>query len=175
MTFFRRIPTFLTTRYLGHPVRLFTSTLKTFFLVHLTWTYLYELSPALGASMLPTFSVTGDTLLLSKHFRRGRAIRVGDVVSFRKPIDPSETVIKRVVGLEGDYVMLHTPGGPNGDMIQVPQGHCWVVGDNLPDSLDSRLYGPVPMALIKGKVVARVFPWRERMWVENTLTTPEPY
>lgn len=52
---------------------------------------------------------------------------------------------------------------------QIPKGHCWVAGDNLPYSRDSRHFGPLPMALIKGKVVAKVFPWRERKWIENGL------
>ncbi len=43
------------------------------------------------------------------------------------------------------------------------------MGDNLPYSRDSRHFGPMPMALIKGKVVAKVFPWRERKWIENGL------
>lgn len=36
-------------------------------------------------------------------------------------------------------------------MIQVPEGHVWLEGDNLSWSRDSRFYGPVPMALIKGR------------------------
>ena len=38
-------------------------------------------------------------------------------------------------------------------MVQVPEGHVWVAGDNLPYSRDSRFYGPVPMALITGKLL----------------------
>lgn len=37
------------------------------------------------------------------------------------------------------------------EMIQVPEGHVWLEGDNLGWSRDSRAYGPVPMALIKGR------------------------
>jgi inner membrane protease subunit 1 len=55
----------------------------------------------------------------------------------------------------------------------VPEGHCWLLGDNLPASRDSRAYGPVPLALVKGKVVARVWPWRDRKWIENSLQSPE--
>jgi inner membrane protease subunit 1 len=36
-------------------------------------------------------------------------------------------------------------------------------------SRDSRIFGPVPMALIKGKVIAKVFPWHERRWIINDL------
>lgn len=55
----------------------------------------------------------------------------------------------------------------------MPEGHCWVEGDNLEWSRDSRHFGPMPMALIKGKVVAKVFPWRERGWMENGLSLVE--
>ncbi len=41
-------------------------------------------------------------------------------------------------------------------MLQVPAGHVWVQGDNLAHSLDSRVYGPVPLALVKGRVVCQV-------------------
>lgn len=48
-----------------------------------------------------------------------------------------------------------------------------MLGDNLPESRDSRTYGPVPLALIKGKVIAKVWPWREMKWIENSLQRPE--
>ena len=38
-------------------------------------------------------------------------------------------------------------------MIRVPEGHVWIVGDNLGTSRDSRKYGPVPMGLITGKLL----------------------
>jgi inner membrane protease subunit 1 len=38
-------------------------------------------------------------------------------------------------------------------MVQVPEGHVWVSGDNLPYSRDSRFHGPLPMALIRGKTL----------------------
>ena len=52
---------------------------------------------------------------------------------------------------------------------KIPEGHCWLAGDNLPDSRDSRDYGPLPMALIKGKVIAKILPFKERKWMENTM------
>ncbi|KAK5094285.1 Mitochondrial inner membrane peptidase complex subunit [Exophiala xenobiotica] len=36
-------------------------------------------------------------------------------------------------------------------MIQVPEGHVWLEGDNLSWSRDSRFFGPLPMALITGR------------------------
>ena len=38
----------------------------------------------------------------------------------------------------------------------VPRGHVWLQGDNARNSTDSRHYGPVPAALIRGKVLYRV-------------------
>lgn len=48
------------------------------------------------------------------------------------------------------------------ELIQVPEGHVWVEGDNLAWSRDSRVYGAVPMALIKGRsswYVDGLFSW----------------
>ena len=57
---------------------------------------------------------------------------------------------------------------------QVPEGHCWIVGDNLPASRDSRQFGPLPLALIQGKIIAKVLPWRERCWIGNGLEPAAP-
>lgn len=54
-------------------------------------------------------------------------------------------------------------------MPQVPEGHCWLLGDNMPESRDSREYGPVPLALIRGKVIAKVLPLKEMKWIANGL------
>ena len=59
------------------------------------------------------------------------------------------------------------------DSEQVPDGHCWLLGDNLPESRDSRVYGPLPLALIKGKVVAKVLPLSDVGWIDNGLQRPE--
>jgi inner membrane protease subunit 1 len=44
-----------------------------------------------------------------------------------------------------------------------------VIGDNLPASRDSRMFGPMPLALIRGKVIAKLTPFSERRWIENGL------
>ena len=49
---------------------------------------------------------------------------------------------------------------PEPMMIQIPQGHVWVEGDNLSQSRDSRYYGPIPMGLIRGRVT---------FWNDNTF------
>ncbi|KAF3359815.1 hypothetical protein VdG1_05024 [Verticillium dahliae VDG1] len=124
--------------------------------------------------MLPTFSIFGDHFLISHHHRRGRGIRVGDLVEYSIPIFRNSRGIKRVIGMPGDYILMHTPGAPVAEgaepyMMQVPEGHCWIVGDNLPSSRDSRTFGPLPLASIHGKVIAKVLPLKEAEWIENPL------
>jgi inner membrane protease subunit 1 len=104
--------------YLGHPFRLAVATLKTACFAHVCWEYLYSTEPCGGASMLPTLEVMGDAVLISKKYRRGRNVQVGDVIAFDSVVQPGERVIKRVVGMEGDYVLRDTPG-TNEKMIQV--------------------------------------------------------
>ena len=118
--------------------------------------------------MLPLIAADGDVLVVSKYYRRGRGVGVGDLVSFRPPADERTLALMRVIGMEGDFVLREAPHRGRGDMIQVPEGHCYVVGDNLDHSRDSRLYGPLPMALIKGKAIYKInrnrfwlFPWPE--------------
>jgi len=170
---FLRLFKWLNTRYAGHPFRLTLEISKLGFAVHIFTEFFYTVTPAGGPSMLPTFEILGDSLLTSKKYRRGRGIEVGDLVTFDSVVEPGERVVKRVLGLEGDYVMRDSPESSGNQIIQVPQGHCWLVGDNLPYSRDSRLFGPVPMALIKGKIIAKVFPWRERRWIINGVCPVE--
>lgn len=65
-----------------------------------------------------------------------------------KESDQSPEAIKRIIqetGLENEQEWDEP------ELIQVPEGHVWVEGDNLAWSRDSRYFGPVPMALIKGR------------------------
>ncbi|KAK5137241.1 hypothetical protein LTR08_000211 [Meristemomyces frigidus] len=119
----------------------------------------YTLGQAYGISMLPTIASFGDWLLISKTYRHGRNCHVGDVVSFRHPVNTGSYNVKRIVGMSGDFVLAYTPEEGEGTMVQVPEGHCWVVGDDLKWSQDSRMYGPLPLALVTGKVVAKWSSW----------------
>ncbi|VAH24106.1 unnamed protein product [Triticum turgidum subsp. durum] len=63
----------------------------------------------------------------------------GEVVVFVSPADHRSRTIKRLIGLPGDWVSV-----PDKEEIrQIPEGHCWVEGDNGTASWDSRSYGPV--------------------------------
>lgn len=94
---------------------------------------------------------------------------------------PNEAGCKRIIGMPGDFVSVVTPGRQDSDLeavdtdkkwasvreqvIQVPEGHCWVAGDNLEWSRDSRLYGPLPLGLVRAKVLAVALPISDAKWL----------
>lgn len=51
---------------------------------------------------------------------------------------------------------LQTRPPPPPPPFQVPPGHVWLQGDNAAVSKDSRMYGAVPRALVKGKLLCQV-------------------
>ena len=108
-------------RYVGHPERVAIAAAKTLLVAHVFSEYGYSVSPTWGASMLPTFEVLGDSVLISKRYRRGRGIQVGDVVAFDSVVEPGESAIKRVLGLQGDYVMRDSLGKGSDAMLQVSE------------------------------------------------------
>ncbi|KAL3695190.1 hypothetical protein R1sor_009266 [Riccia sorocarpa] len=113
----------------------------------------------LGPSMLPTFNIAGDIILLEHLSVKFEKVRPGDVVMARSPVNPRLMVCKRVLGLEGDHVTV-LPTTSKGQIrhVVVPKGHVWLQGDNIYNSTDSRHYGPVPYALVQGKVCYRIWP-----------------
>ena len=52
-------------------------------------------------------------------YRRGRGVKVGDVVDFHHPMVPGSGAVKRVVGMPGDFVARGGEGGTGGMMMQV--------------------------------------------------------
>ncbi len=96
----------------------------------------------------------------------------------------TKQLIKRVIGLPGDRVVVKDgaytiynkshpqgfdpdrtlPYGKNipytsGNIdVTLTKGQLFVSGDNRPDSLDSRAFGPINATQIVGKLILRVFP-----------------
>ena len=91
----------------------------------------------------------------------------------------SQTFIKRVVGVPGDRLSIRDGqvirnGVPEKDpyavpcasleacsfpqTITVPRGQYYMMGDNRPDSEDSRFWGPVPRRWIIGKAFLTYWP-----------------
>ena len=116
-----------------------------------------ELTVCVGPSMLPTLHTQGDMVLVEHVSQRLRPLELGDVVIARSPLDPRQYICKRVLGVAGDLVCVD-PTQPDSRMVSVPPGHVWLQGDNMHNSTDSRTYGPVPLGLVKGRVVYRVWP-----------------
>ena len=77
---------------------------------HIFVGYVLEYGWCDGISMLPTFNSFGDAVLISKYYRRGRGVKVGDVISYAHPVLPEVRGLKRIVGMEGDFVLRDTPG-----------------------------------------------------------------
>lgn len=67
--------------------------------------------------MLPTMAVSDDYVWINKSYRRGKGIKVGDLVNIKHPMFPEEGAIKRVLGMPGDFVVRDTPDGKRGDMM----------------------------------------------------------
>lgn len=113
-----------------------------------------------GPSMLPTFATSGEIVIENiisyRHFR-SPLVR-GDLVTAESPIMRGHIVCKRLIGLPGDVVCVDPIGqhAPSMEHVVVPKGHVWLSGDNADESRDSRQYGPVPLALVKGRIVAKV-------------------
>ncbi len=104
-----------------------------------------------GHSMEPTYR-EGQRLLMTNAYWLFGKIERGDVVVIITPT--GERLIKRVVALPSESVpqrywsaYLLKYG------TTVPEGHLFVVGDNLGFSEDSRFFGPVPLSRVEGKIV----------------------
>jgi len=128
--------------------------------------YGIDVTTCIGPSMMPTFNQVGDVVVMERVTPNIlRSYRRGDVVIATSPTNPAQTVCKRIRATAGDRVTLPTElshfgrsqgwAARNGQVV-VPEGHVWLEGDNSLNSTDSRYYGPVASALVKGVVLVRV-------------------
>lgn len=101
-----------------------------------------------GRSMTPTYQ-PGERLVAVRGTRR---LRRGDVVVFRPPdsawsllgqAERGRAAVKRLAALPGDAL----PSGTG----RVPAGHVFLVGER-PRTLDSRVYGAVPVDRVLGRL-----------------------
>ena len=105
-----------------------------------------------------------------------RGVERGDLVVFRHPVEPERDFIKRVIGLPGETVemrdgFVYVDGKrleePYIDPLyrardgfapsRVPIGEYFLLGDHRNDSADSRVWGTVPLHLIKGRAILVLF------------------
>ena len=106
-----------------------------------------------GRSMFDTFK-TGDKVIVCRAYWLVGQIKDGDIVVIT---DPNEDgyIIKRVYRMGGETVdWKYIPDKYNSDQpYKVPPGMIYVLGDNLPESSDSRAFGPRKIEDVIGKVL----------------------
>jgi signal peptidase I len=166
-------------------------------------TRLFVMSPFVvdGESMHPTFENL-DYLIVDELVYDFHAPQRGDVIVFRYPGDPSIFYIKRIIGLPGETVAINrgvvsitTAAGVTFPLsepyivdedvtytktVTLTAGEYFVMGDNRPNSSDSRVWGPLPAKNIIGRVDLRllplsrsgIFPGEASYTITASTTTP---
>lgn len=131
-------------------------------------------------SMIPTIELR-DRVLAEKISYRFREPAAGEVVVFANPdkSDPvAKILIKRIVAVGGQTVDLrdgkvYVDGEPldepyvHGKVsdpgtistpVTIPQGYVWLMGDNRPNSGDSRFYDAQPVSEVEGRAFFTYWP-----------------
>jgi len=136
-----------------------------------------------GQSMEPNFE-NGQYLIIDEFSYHFREPQRGEVVVFRYPNDPSKFFIKRIIGLPGEKIEIRGndlyifneqfPGGVlleegylensvyTGNLIStLDSNEYFVLGDNRPQSSDSRIWGSLKENLIIGRAWIRLWPFNK--------------
>jgi signal peptidase I len=118
--------------------------------------------------MEPTLQNGQATVIDTQAYASAKPAR-GNIVVVKEPSNPSQQEILRVIGLPGETVRLTTTQTYiNGKLLQEPfvlhrgtqqpmqvtlgPDQYFVMGDNRPQSTDSRTWGPVPLKDIVAEV-----------------------
>lgn len=122
-------------------------------------------------SMIPTIEINDRVLADKMVYRFFREPQKGDIVVFDDPTGSHPQLIKRVIATEGDTVdardgklivngkvqnepYVHGKRTDPGTVplpITISPGHLWVMGDNRPESGDSRFFGEMPVSAVRGR------------------------
>jgi signal peptidase I len=128
-------------------------------------------------SMEPTLMV-GDRVIINKLSYKFGIVERGDIVAFNSTIEEDKDLVKRVIGLEGDEIMLTHEGliFVNGEKImekylisgenieylnetfEVGENEIFVMGDNRNNSFDSRYFGMIPEENVFGEFLIVYWP-----------------
>lgn len=157
-------------------------------------TYLFGPYKIPTGSMRPVL-IEGDRIFVDKISYRFREPRRGDVVVFRYPLDRKKDFVKRLVAFGGETVEIREGSifvngqrvekpvaiserfyynrpdwnfGKRGQVIPVPEGHLFVLGDNSAQSSDSRNWGFVPRKDVVGQAVVIWWPPKRFRLIKNS-------
>jgi len=127
-----------------------------------------------AGSMEPTLLI-GDYLIIDSAYFKKNELQRRELVICQNPKDPTKDFIKRIIALAGEKIEIKNKqvyindevlaesyvvhNDVNSDVAirdnfgpeVVPLNHCFVLGDNRDNSMDSRWWGSIPLANIKGK------------------------
>ena len=144
-----------------------------------------------GASMEPNF-YEREYLIIDELSYRFREPHRGEVIVFRYPENHKEYFLKRIVGLPGERVKvaegqitIYNSTYPEGVPIAesylpknlltvgekntvLGENQFFVLGDNRPNSYDSRRFGPIDKSAIVGRAWLRGWPFARA----QTFTAP---
>ncbi|MGX9707810.1 signal peptidase I [Laceyella tengchongensis] len=139
--------------------------------------FVFEPFNVVGPSMKTTLE-TGNLILVNKLVYRFEEPERGEVIVFHAP--QRKEYVKRVIALPGETVeaknnkilingkIMEEPylatdmRTRDFDLVRVPAGKVFVLGDNRLDSTDSRVIGPIGMSEIVGRV--EMVYWPFQMW-----------
>lgn len=174
-----------------------------FLLAFVIKVFVFELYKIPSGSMIPTLLVD-DRIVVVKliygprlpfinvRLPGFREPKIGDIVVFKAPDDPTKSFIKRFVAGPGETVEIkdgklivngkvvedppafrrvyyYNRGdyGLEGRPITVPEDSYFVLGDNSASSRDSRYWGFVPKSYLIGKAVLLILPFNRMQVVTN--------
>lgn len=136
-----------------------------------------------GDSMSPTLD-SKNYLIVDQVSYRFHDPKRGDVIVFTPPHDPNKFYIKRIIGLPGETVTLdgtsihivnnEQPEGftideepyisypvSTSQEVTLDSDEFFVMGDNRPNSSDSRFWGPLNEADVVGRAWLRLLPIKD--------------
>ncbi len=127
-----------------------------------------------NAAMEPTLHQGQVVVLDTLSYSSAKPSR-GNLVVLKDPANPGQQEVLRVIGLPGETVRLtDTQTFINGKQLEEPfvlnrgtqqpqaltlgANHYFVMGDNRPQSIDSRSWGPLPLTDIVGQINTQYCP-----------------
>ncbi|MFH1291909.1 MAG: signal peptidase I [bacterium] len=135
-----------------------------------------------GASMETNF-YDKEYLIIDELSYRFREPARGEVIVFKYPEDPKEYFLKRIIGLPGERikisngkVVIYNQEYPEGTaldeiylddeiftdgekVVSLNKDEYFVLGDNRPNSYDSRRFGAIQKNVMVGRVIFRGWPF----------------